>query len=316
MQISLFDFIQSLKPVYGYTGNNNGMFSCEDLKALANGGQVKTESKDYGSAFYFSTPYNDAVRLVYSVCNGCWDKDPEPRPADAKFCGFMFGGNLYTDFNAIRNKYIEDVNAALLDLVPDENAALRYYKEDHEGGKSRDNTIDAYIKHDYSEEARSFFFDEKVPELHFYGDSSNRISKRDLITYIQDPAAKIEKAAHEFLENHTESVYVTYIRYNRIVEALHAIQANPDNDEHKILKMRKSISSEKTVRLELTTGQLIRVEANAIKYLSSGGHYISSYYILPADRDKVPKNKYNRPDDIYVSQIKAIHHGTKVLYAA
>lgn len=308
MQIELLSFIDEIKPVYGYTDNDDNGWTIEELKALAAGKQVHKDGK-YSEEFYFSTPYNNAVRLIYAVSVSKGSDSPTPG-TDAKYRGFMFAGNIYTDSNRIAEQYCKDVNTALLDLFPNEHAAKRNYKDDY-----MTNQVESWKNSTYAEEAKRHFYNDTKPELYLYHNNTSGISLKSIIAYIQDPAAEIERAAKEYSNTHAAEIYISHIRYNGTRKALEAIKSDPTREEHKILKMTNCIDNQKTVRILLDNGNEVKVEASAVKYLGLRSD-ISYLYVSAADRDKLHKNEYGRPEDITVNQIKAIIYNGKTLYKA
>lgn len=308
MQIELLSFIDEIKPVYGYTDNDDNGWTIEELKALAAGKQVHKGGK-YSEEFYFSTPYNNAVRLIYAVSVSKGSDSPTPG-TDAKYRGFMFAGNIYTDSNRIAEQYCKDVNTALLDLFPNEHAAKRNYKDDY-----MTNQVESWKNSTYAEEAKRHFYNDTKPELYLYHNNTSGISLKSIIAYIQDPAAEIERAAKEYSNTHAAEIYISHIRYNGTRKALEAIKADPTREEHKILKIKACVSNQKSVRVLLDNGNAVKVEANAIKYIGFKSD-ISYLDVSAADRDKLNKTEYGRPADITINQIKAIMYNGKTLYQA
>ena len=310
MQIELLSFIDSIKPVYGYHDNNNDGWTAGELNALSAGEQVHKGGK-YTEAFYFSTPYNNAVRLVYvvSVSNGSGSPTPG---TDAKYRGFMFAGNIYTDSHKIAEQYCKDINTALLDLFPHEHAAKRNYNNHDDYMKSQ---VESWKNYTYDGDAKRHFYNGTRPELYLYHNNNNSVSLKNIIAYIQDPATEVERAAKEYSNTHAAEIYISHIRYNGTRKALEAIKTDPTREEHKILKMTACIDNQKTVRVLLDNENEVKVEASAIKYIGLRSD-ISYLYVSSADRDKLHKNEYGRPEDITVNQIKAISYNGKTLYKA
>jgi hypothetical protein len=310
MQIELLSFIDSIKPVYGYHDNNNDGWTMDELAALAAGEQVHKGGK-YSEAFYFTTPYNNAVRLVYAVSVSNGSDAPTPG-TDAKYRGFMFAGNIYTDSTRIAEQYCKDVNNALLDILPHEPAAKRNYKNHDE---YMNNQVETWKNYDYEQDAKRHFYNGTRPELCLYHNNNKSVSLKSIIAYIQDPAAEIERAANEYKDSHAAEIYIEYIRFNGTRKALEAIKSDPTREEHKILKMTNCIDNQKTVRVLLDNGNEVKVEASSVKYIGLRSD-ISYLYVSAADRDKLHKNEYGRPEDITVNQIKEIIYNGKTLYKA
>lgn len=310
MQIELLSYIDSIKPVYGYHDNSNDGWTLDELAALAAGEQVFRRGK-YTNGFYFSTPYNNNVQLVYSVSTSSKGDTITPG-TDAKYHGFMFGGNLYTDSTRITEQYCKDVNNALLDILPHEPAAKRNYKNHDE---YMNNQVETWKNYDYMQDAKRHFYNGTRPELCLYHNNNKSVSLKSIIAYIQDPAVEVERAANEYKDSHAAEIYIEYIRFNGTRKALEAIKSDPTREEHKILKMTSCIDNQKTVRVLLDNENEVKVEASAVKYLGLRSD-ISYLYVSAADRDKLHKNEYGRPEDITVNQIKAISYNGKTLYKA
>ena len=141
----------------------------------------------------------------------------------------------------------------------------------------------------------------------------SRTGNAEIIKYIMDPETVIAERAREFIKTNAANIYKQYIQRNKTAEILRRIKADRSRPEHQIKRIRDSITDEKTVKITLDNGQTIRADASAVKRITSSG-YIHSYDIIAADRDKLPRNEYNRAADVTPDMIRIIEHGKRILY--
>lgn len=82
-----------------------------------------------------------------------------------------------------------------------------------------------------------------------------------------------------------------------------------------MLRIYNCVKDEKTVRISLANGNEVKVEASAIKQLPFC-NYISPWHVAASDRKLLDRNEYDRECDIYLSDVKKVSHGGRVLYMA
>lgn len=296
----------------GYSGNGNDLLTDEDRAALLRGEAAATKPDKCGWCYtLFSVPYRDGVKLVYSQFGHGRGITPRDK---ANYFGFTVGENIYHNVTPMKIKYKADVNRRLMELVPTEQDAEEAV--DLAGiDEYERKQIDTEKKYNYAGDACRLLYDGKKPTLFLYHEEAKYISDNALINYLLDPCGEVERAAVEYRGSHKISIYRDYIQYNRISAAYDAIVNDPTNDAHKLLKISKCITDQKTVRIELTNGHEVKVEAGAVKWITSNGK-ISAYNVSATDRQFCPLTKYSTPDDITLSDIVTIRHGGKILYKA
>lgn len=306
---------EPVKP--GFYENSNSTLTPEQLEDMKNGKQVFVES-EYGRRTYktmfFTTPYNDSILLVYKM--SYYGDGIQPQKS-ADYAGFIANGNLY--FDGLKERIIEkletDINNKLLELVPDLKASAHIAANVE---KYEREQIERYIEREWTEEARKHFYNDKIPALFLYsGDSHTRngYSAETIIKYISDPEKIVDQIALKYLCDHPCGIRCKWLEYSGTMKAYEDIKNDKTRIEHKIKKMHDSITEQKTVRVTLTNGAEIKIEASAIKGLFYRD-YINGWDIAAADRDKVPCSSYGRAEDIPAENIKEIRHGGRILYKA
>lgn len=298
-------------PRPGVEWDNNALLSASARSALSAGQSFKVPDEHRNVNIFFSAPYSDNVRLVYYVST--WDKHRENiEPGrEAKYYGFMIGETLYTAMNAMREKFSADIDRYLLEHIPAETDAAHVAANIIEEWER--NRLEGMKEADYNGDARRMFFEGKRPTLTLYSEKDQPID--ELIKYVQEPEKTIEAAALRYMCDKPQKIYGAWIVYNRVSAAYEAITADKANDEHKLKKIAAAITDQKTVRIDLTNGNTVKVEADAVKSMPFCG-YISSWRVSACDRKYIPQTPYGRPDEIKVSDILKIWHGAKLLYVA
>ena len=286
----------------GYFGNDNVAFTEEELSALANGGQVEKNDN-----IYFTIQHSESARLVFSAYT--YGENIEPNNPH-KYIGFIVSGNFYRNTSDIENELRKDIDKRLHVLVPDQSSAA-HAAANVESWIKRD--IDTALEWDYTGDAERLFYDGKSPELFLYA-SDNKVGNNTLIEYIKNPAAIVERLALEYLSHHPEKIYIRYIRFNGTLAKLNTILDDPGNDAHIIKKIRQSVTDQKTLRLELSSGKEVKVEARLIKRIDYSG--ISSWQVNACDRQYMPVDENGKQRNIKVRDIVAIYHGGRTLYKA
>ena len=299
--------------VYGYQENNNGsgLFTEEERERLQSGYTVSKKDR-YHSSVFFCCRYSDRASFLYRT-NGHVIRDSVlPSAGDAKYHGFMIGKNLYTKQEPIIQKMREDLNRKIIELVPDEETAEKNAESIQ--GWEREK-IESFRKYEegHRKEARYDFFRGKRPKLFLH--DIREFSVDCMIQYIQAPEEVIEREARAYCETKAAHILETWSKYNIMRKEYEAIIADRERDEHRLLRIMKSITDEKTVRIELANGNEVKVDASAVKNLPFCG-WISAWNVNAADRKNLNKNEYGRGKDITLEDIKAIYHGGRVLYQA
>lgn len=283
----------------GYSENDNERIPEFARIALSKGEQVII-GEDY-KRLLFTMTYSNNVKCIYSI--SMYHSDSIPAGHDANYEGFLIGTNFYHYRNAkpIAEKFSADINRRLIQLIPDEETA-RKNAGNLEGYDKRD--VESEKNYSRKGSAQRLFYDSRKPELTLY--SNARFGPDELIKYILDPKTAIEDYAKAYAEDEKIELYKKWIAFNNISKEYAAIVENPNAEEHQLKAIRNSVNEEKTVRIELSDGKEIKVEACAIKWITAGG-YISSHYVSAADRELVDK-------DIKAPDIAAIRHGSRILY--
>ena len=297
--------------------HSNDILDEDSRQKLSNGEQVTLE-KDFKryryNYIYFTTPYKGGVRIVYRIETYNPNEatlDYPFKPDDApKVFGFMHGDNLYTDIAAINARYAEGIESKLQEMIPDEETARRRFAESDsisDYGRGRVNNASDY---DVSESVRRHFYDGTRPELRLYADSRRITGMYTAIEYIINPDKLIADTATEYAQEHIAEITAEYITLNKTNAALDSLIADTGRPEHLIRRISAAVTDQKVVRVELVSGEEIRVEAQAIKSMRYG-NTISRWYIVAADRDKLPRNHEITPE-----QIASIKYGQRTLYKA
>ena len=293
----------------GYAANDNNLLP-ESTRASLLRGETVTQSESFYSTLYYSAPYSDRVRLVYSMTVHSRE-NPAPG-SDFKYYGFMIDADLYAHGNQRRiiEKYREDVNRRLIEMLPSESDAAHAAANVADWERRR---IEDVKMMDYTSSAQQLFYRDDRPAMHLYG--ANDPDADRLIDYLLDPLAEIDRAALEYLCADPAKIYCRMIEYNRTLEAYERITADPSNAEHTAKRIGKSITDQQTVRIELANGHEVKAEASAVKNLPFCG-YISPWHVTASDRELLNKNEYGRAEDIHAADIVAIRHGQRTLYIA
>lgn len=295
-------------PRDGYEKTSD-FFTEEEVKTLSSGVPVMRKEK-YNNAAYITAPYSDGAKLIYYVSSH-EERDTVNPGKDAKFWGVLIGGTVYNaNDKAISAKFTDDINRFLLGHVKSETDAARAAANVGEYERGR---INAAKERDYTEEARRAFFDKKPPVLVLCEDSGYPYGWDELIKYLQEPEKAIEAAALRYLCDNPEKVYIAYIIYNRVSASYEAIKSDENNEEHKLARISDCITSQKSVRVELSNGHEVKVEADAVKRLKYS-NYISAFRVSAYDRKYLRKNEYGHDEDIKADDIVSITHGGRVLY--
>ena len=299
----------------GYHANSNAAFS-EDQRRALSAGQVAIVQDTYRwDYFYFSAPYSESVRLVYSV-NAYGESRETIKPGpDAKYAGFLVGTDFYGDRKTMSKKFSEDINRKLLALLPTETDAAHAAAQVMHDSEYVREKIERWKEYDYTDDARRAFYEGKPPELVLFGNSNTVFSWDELIEYIQSPEKAIEAHALRYLCDKPEALYESWIRFNRLSAAYKSIIEHPEREEHKLLKISRCISEQKTVKIELANGNEVKADADAVKRICYIGK-VHDFDIAAQDRKLLNRNKYGNDADILVSDIVAIRHGGKVLWSA
>lgn len=292
-------------PAPGYSGNANALFTDEERQALT-AGNVVISGKGYRREAYFTAHYSEGVRLVYSVYAG--DVRDRINPGTApRYVGFMVGPDLYTNAKGIAEKLREDINARLLALVPDEETAESLTGNVEEWSRAEFERLKVQS---YTGAARDLFYRGEKPALILYTETPQDIN--DLIQYIQEPERVIELYALEHMSARPETIYKSWIRYNREQAEYNALANDPSREEHEWLRIARAIGEQKTVRVLLECGEEVRVEASAVKRVPYN-RSIYDTWVVASDRHKL-RGANGRTRDIDASEIVRISHGNRVLY--
>lgn len=291
----------------GYHGEASDILTAEEVEKLTSGEQVHKGEK-WAKRTYICTPYTAGSYLVYTISG----ENIEPG-RDAKYAGFIANGAYYQDMEVIRAKLADDIDRELKERIPTEEAAKAIFETLEPDSYERRN-IDSYLTYDRTREAQNLFFDDKKPNLRLYGAERN-ISTAEIIHYILDAENTIKDMATAYTESHKAEIYKNWIDYTRTAAKYAEILADKGSETHTLKKISKSIGDQKTVRILLVNGNEIKVDANAVKHISSWG-YISDYSVQASDRQYIDRNEYGRAKDITAADIKQITHGGRILYSA
>lgn len=295
----------------GYTGATNEIFTPEEIAKLLEGGQV-IKNSSYWNNLYIATLYKNNIYFVYSFHLYQEQKHIEPR-TNADYCGFIYNNKYYTDVKTIAEEAAEDINRAIIAAIPTEEAAKNNAASipDYE-----QKSIDFMLTADYSKDALKYFINEEAPELILFCGASE-LNQNLLIDYIVNPTETIQKYCIDYMEAKKAEIYKSYIRYNRKLKALAKIRADKANKAHILKAINDAIKGgeQKSFRITLETGAIIKVEARAVRNIANCGD-ISYFYVAASDREHLKKNQYGHFEDIQPEEIKTIMHGTKILYRA
>lgn len=298
----------------GYKGETSGTFTPEEIEKLSHGHQVRHETEYMKSPVitaYFATPYTTETYLLFSIGNAY--KETNIRPGEnAKYNGFIHGGKVYTDKESIKQSLFNDIETEILKRIPDETTAAKLNEAAE--GYTRER-IEAALNYNYRKQAQEHFYEGTRPESCPYAADWKIYKDAELIEYIESPGEIVSRKASEYIEDSKMSIYIKYIRINRINSELEKIRSNPADESHTIKRISESIADQKTVKIELANGEIVKCEADAVKGIIYGG-YINAWSVASSDKGKLRKNKYNSPDDLHPEDIKTITHGKKILYAA
>lgn len=295
-----------LKSDYGYTGEASDTFTTEEIDTLTSGGQVERIGKYDRRYIYISAKYNDRTALIYQTEANAGKIQPGK---SLDYCGFITGGKFYRgDNNGIIESLQADINAAILQKLPTEEAAQANAEQTKGADSYNMRTAEELKQREYTEEARRKFCMGEEPQLKVYFNHYPE-SESAIIKYIEDPAQYIEERAAEYIEARPVEILKNYIIYNRTAPHYYNIAADPGNMAHQLKRMAAAVTDQKTLRIELTDGATIRAEASAIKYIGNRGKiYSCNYNLIDGERESRA--------DIMPEEIKAIYHGQRTLYRA
>lgn len=298
----------------GYKSETSGAFTPEEIEKLTNGQQVRHETEYMKSPVitaYFATPYTAETHLLFSIGNAY--KETNVRPGeDAKYNGFIHGDKVYTDKESIKQSLFNDIETEILKRIPDEATAAKLNEAAE--GYTRER-IDAALNYNYRKQAQEHFYKGTSPKLCPYAADREIYGDAELIEYIESPGEIVSRKASEYITDRAMSIYIKFIHVNRINSELEKIRNNPADESHTIKRISESIADQKTVKIELANGEIVKCEAAGVKHIIYSG-YINSWEVASSDKHKLRKNKYNSPDDLRPADIKTITHGKKILYAA
>ena len=297
-------------PEYGYTGETSAQFDERELDLLYKGAQI-IKGEDYYKHAYFTTAYIDGVRLVYALT--VYREDSTPAPGhDAKYRGFITGGKYYESTTAAATKLAEDINAALLQMIPTEADAEKNAGTLETWEAERVQTLK---EADYTNNAERLFVDGNAPELSLY--SSNGYNIEAIIRYILNPAEVVTEYATEAAKSKGAEIYYQYIEYNRTRAALDEIKADISHRAHTLKRIAEATAGDeaKSYKLTLANGATVKADADAVRRVAYWG-YINAWNIATADRDKLNKDERGRAQDITAADIKQITHGARLVYNA
>lgn len=295
-----------LKSDYGYTGEASDTFTTEEIDTLTSGGQVERIGKYDRRYIYISAKYNDRTALIYQTEANAGKIQPGK---SLDYCGFITGGKFYRgDNKGIIESLQADINAAILQKLPTEEAAQANAEQTKGADSYNMRTAEELKQREYTEEARRKFCMGEEPQLKVYFNHYPE-SESAIIKYIEDPAQYIEERAAEYIEARPVEILKNYIIYNRTAPHYYNIAADPGNMAHQLKRMAAAVTDQKTLRIELTDGATIRAEASAIKYIGNRGKiYSCNYNLIDGERESRA--------DIMPEEIKAIYHGQRTLYRA
>jgi len=291
------------KAGYGYEESSD-YFTKEEITDLENGKQV-TKPHEYRKndvAIYFSTPYTlEGARLVYELSTA---------GHDAHYRGFIVNHKFYNDKDKISEEMKTDINTEVKRLLPTEQDAEKNAGElsDHEK-----ESIEYYRNNDFLNDAQKHFYKGTEPELVLYH-PYNSFGYDECIKYMLNPTEYTQEQAKEYIEGYYRvEVLKDYMRYNHTTAILAKIRADKDSETQKMKRIMDSIDKEKSVKVTLTNGNTVKVDADAVKRIGYSG-YISSYSVSACDRQYLGKDEYNRESNIKADDIKQITHGQRILY--
>ena len=307
--------------VYGYHEEPRDIFTLAEIADLLSGKRITQDSGEkYGKSrfHYIAQKYNNSVFLVYIMkeYGAAAGADPEQITPGASFdyFGFIHKCRFYAtgENKDILRKFSEDIAHKVAELIPDEATAEK--NAAHIATYDRENIEQYYINGDFTKAAQEHFYTGEEPEISIHPDMSHT-GNAEIIKYIMEPDTVTAERAEEFIKTNAANIYKQYIQRNKTAEILRRIKADRSRPEHQIKRIRDSITDEKTVKITLDNGQTVRVEASAVKRITSFG-YIHSFNVIAADRDKLPRNEYNRAADVTPDMIRSIEHGKRILYKA
>lgn len=290
---------------YGYEESSD-FFTDAEIESLENGEQV-TKPHEYRKddvMVYFSTPYTlEGARLVYYMLSA---------GQDAKYSGFIVNHKFYNDKEKISAEMKTDINTEVKRLLPSEQEAE---KNAGELNKREKDSVDFYRNNDFLREAQEYFYKGTDPELVLYH-PYNSFGYDECIKYLLNPTEYTETQAKEYIEGYyMVEILKDYMQYSRTAATLAKIRADKGSETQKLKRIMDCIDKEKSVKVTLTNGSTVKVNADAVKRIGYSG-YISSYNVSACDRQYLRKNEYNREEDIKAEDITQITHGQRVLYKA
>ena len=298
---------------YSENSNNDEFLTKAERESLTNGEQL-ARKEGYSAAVYSCVKYSENVSFLYRAPAHLREGVVVPSAGcDSCYYGFFIGSDLYTYTKPIAEKLREDIERRIQEKVPTEHAAAITAANVEAWEKEKIEECKQWEEH-YKKNARELFFRGEKPLLHLYRNYKD--FETDLIIdYLINPEKVVETEALRFICDDAAHIYQQWIGYARTLEEYNAITADPAREEHKMLRIYNCVKDEKTVRISLANGNEVKVEASAIKQLPFC-NYISPWHVAASDRKLLDRNEYDRECDIYLSDVKKVSHGGRVLYMA
>jgi uncharacterized ubiquitin-like protein YukD len=278
-------------------------FTAAELAALDRGEQILKKVDSYNTA-YFATPYTARTKLIFNLSSY---RGEIPAGTNATYTGFLLEGKAYTDAAKLQTALEDEIESQIEKRIPDLNTAIKGTDPER---------IKFYLEYDYTVDAATqYYYQGKEPQLKLYTTYSQKHTAGELIRWMEDRETFTAAQAAAYIEHSGQTIAEIYVRYDGRKKALESIRADENHPARQIKKLRDSVNDEKTVKVELTNGATVKVDTKAIRYMGNDGE-ISNWYVIAADRGKLPKDQYNRPRNIKISEVKAIYHGQRTLYQA
>lgn len=295
--------------VYGYQGETNTFgFSPEEKTSLLNGLPVAKK----GSMFY-AVPYGVGVSMIIETC-GC------DMGSYVIFAGFSVNDRFFSkDIDSICEKFTEDINHCVMQLVPSEESAHANAQGKILSAPSWEREKIEELKNDnyYNDSVEDLFIKGKNPQLVLYRISSsyNRpcYSYEKITEYLKNPKDAVENAAQRHIKENAIGIYKRWIQFNMQTKLLAVLASDKGNKLHTLKAISESINDQKTVKLELVNGNKVSLEGRAVKSLCYVGKIWSSA-VKASDREFLIKEDYS--SDIKPEHIVSIKYKNKVLYHA
>lgn len=276
-------------------------FTAAELAALDRGEQIRTED---GNNAFFTTDYDGHAKLLFHL--GTY-RNGIPAGTNATYRGFMIDGKAYTDTAKLQEAIEAEIESQIKKRIPDTATALK---------RSIPEKINFYIENDWTKDAATqYYYQDKEPTLTLYHVYSQRHTPGDLIRWMEDRETFTAAEAERYIESHGEQIAEAYTKHDGLQKALAAIRADANHEAQQYKRIMETISDEKSVKILLSNGNTVKVEADAVKRIGYMG-CISAYRVAASDRQYMDRNQYNREADIHAADIKAIYHGQRTLYQA